>query len=716
MYHSSFNQLSRLAKLAAIALPLACVIPLGQATDLPPRSAQFPSRVEQLKTHIERVDQRAEQLRAPEFPSGKDWFNSPPLTFAKQLAGKITVLDFWTYCCINCIHILPDLAELEERYAGYPVAFVGVHSAKFDNEKVSENIRDAVLRYEIAHPVVNDDTMHMWQRIGVRSWPSMAVVGPKGNLMLMVSGEGNKELIDACITAALAFYPKDIFRHDPVPMSPEKNKKRIDSPLRYPGKLAINPDGERLFISDSSHHRIVVTDLAGKFIETIGSGRIGLADGGYDEAQFFRLQGVAWHDGNLYVADAENHALRVVDTKAKRVRTLAGNGTQGRDYNGGKGGRNQPISTPWDVLVEGGQVFIAMAGTHQIWSYDLSEKIAKNYSGNGSEQNLNRTDRLLAAWAQPSGLAVGNGELFIADSESSTVRAIDLTSGATRTVAGGENAKPRNLFAFGDTDGIGEKARMQHVLGVQWWAAKNKIIVADTYNHRLKLVDPKTGEAKRWVGSGKPGLRDGNGLDVQFSEPSGFALGPQGKRLFVADTNNHSIRVVDLESLDVTTLRFTGIPAAGEPVAPRSLRLADLPGTPTIRTEPLRLAKGQRGTLMLSLALPAGHHFTEDAGSRWQVIASDNSPIVIAEAKAAGALKENATIRIPLTLMDNAEGGLLRVEAIAYFCEDDGPCQISGVLFEVPVTLGQTPGKPVGLRHTFSSQAAQFGLPIGETQ
>ena len=639
MGYSSFNQLSRLAKASTTALPFACLTALGQAADLPPRSAQFPARVEQLRAHVERVDRQAEQLRAPEFPAGKDWFNSPPLTFGKQLAGKITVLDFWTYCCINCIHILPDLAELEERYAGYPVAFVGVHSAKFDNEKVSENIRDAVLRYEIAHPVVNDDTMHMWQRIGVRSWPSMAVVGPKGNLMLMVSGEGNKELIDACITAALAFYPKDIFRHDPIPMSPEKDKLRIDSPLRYPGKLAIDTEGGRLFISDSNHHRIVVTGLDGRFIDTIGSGRIGLADGGYDEARFFRLQGLAYHDGSLYVADAENHALRVVDTKARRVTTLAGNGTQGRDYNGGKGGREQPISTPWDVLVDGGQV-VHRHGRHtpDLVVRPRSKKIAKNYSGNGSEQNLNRTDRLLAAWAQPSGLAVGNGELFVADSESSTVRAINLTSGATRTIAGGENAQPRNLFAFGDEDGIGEQARMQHVLGVQWWPKEKKVIVADTYNHRLKLLDPKTGEVRRWVGSGKPGLRDGNGLDAQLSEPSGFALGPQAKRLFVADTNNHSIRVVDLESLDVTTLKLTGVPKAGEPVAPRSLRLADLPGTPTIRTEPLRLAKGKDGTLTLSLTLPAGHHFTEDAGSRWQVIASDNSPIVIAETKAAGAL------------------------------------------------------------------------------
>ena len=716
MHQLSVERTTSQAKATAVSLALLAAYALGQAAGLPPRGAQFPTRIDQLKAHIERVDQRAGQLRAPEFPAGKDWFNSPPLTFGKQLAGKITVLDFWTYCCINCIHILPDLEELEERYAGYPVAFVGVHSAKFDNEKVSENIRNAVLRYEIAHPVVNDDTMQMWQRIGVRSWPSMAVVGPKGNLLLLVSGEGNKEVIDACITAALAFYSKDIFRHDPVPMSPEKDKQRIDSPLRYPGKLAIDTEGERLFISDSNHHRIVITDLNGRFIDTIGTGRIGLADGGYDEARFFRLQGLAFHKDNLYVADAENHALRIVDTKAKTVRTLAGNGTQGRDYQGGRGGPEQRISTPWDVLVEEGKVFIAMAGTHQIWSYDLKQQIAENYSGNGSEQNLNDADRLLAAWAQPSGLAVGNGELFVADSESSTVRAIDLKIGATRTIAGGESAQPRNLFAFGDKDGIGEQARMQHVLGVQWWGKKKKVIVADTYNHRLKLLDPKTGGVKRWVGSGKPGLRDGNGLDAQFSEPAGFALGPQAKRLFVADTNNHAIRVVDLGSLIVSTLKLTGVPDAREPVAPRSLRLADLPGTPTVRTEPLRLARGQVGTLRLSLKLPASHHFTDNAGSRWQVIADEQSPVSIDEAKAVGALKENDTINIPVMLKDDANGGLLRVEAIAYFCEEDGPCQVSAVLFEVPVAPSQTPGNSVELMHIFGTQAGPFAPSPGKAR
>ena len=687
-----------------------------QADTLPKRTKQFPELVQQLKSHIERADQQAEKLKSPDFPNGKDWFNSPPLSLDKQLSGKIVVLDFWTYCCINCIHILPDLAELEERYAGYPVAFVGVHSAKFDNEKVSANIREAVLRYEINHPVVNDDEMQMWQQIGVRSWPSLAVIGPKGNLMLLASGEGNKELIDACITAALEFYPKNLFRHNPIPLSPEKEKITIDSPLRYPGKLAIDTKAKRLYISDSNNHRIVVTDLDGKFVEVIGTGRIGLIDGPYHKAQFFRLQGLALHKEKLYVADAENHALRVVDLKTKIVNTLLGNGIQGRDYKGGLGGQEQLISTPWDVYVESEKVFIAMAGTHQIWTYDLKKKIAQNFSGNGSEQNLNHPDPLQAAWAQPSGLTIGMNELFIADSESSTVRSINLNSGSTRTIAGGEDSKPRNLFAFGDTDGIGEKAKMQHVLGVQWWEEAGKIIVADTYNHRLKLLDPKTGEIKRWIGSGKSGLKNGKGLDSQLSEPSGFALDPKSNKLYVADTNNHVIRTINLISQEIETLNLSGVPSPIKPIAPRSLRLAELPGTPVIKTSPLNLIPNKKGELILNLKLPSGYHLTEAAGSRWQVISDKDIPIKINEDKAAGVIKENTTINIPIKLKDNAKDGIVRVEAIAYFCKDEGECQISGVLFEIPVIIGQSTNKKIELNHTFNSQVAKFGLPFEQNK
>ena len=668
---------------------------------------EFEQLLKDVTAHIERVD--SQNYEVPDFPEGKDWFNSRPLSFKKELRGKIVILDFWTYCCINCIHVLPDLAWLEHKYAGYPVAFVGVHSAKFENEKLSSMVRDAVLRYEIAHPVINDDEMFLWRQLQVSSWPTLMVVGPKGNLLVHLQGEGHRRVLDAIITAALRFYPEETFGHDPLPMRPETDVDRTTSPLRYPGKLAIDDTGKRLFISDSNHHRIVVTSADGAFQEVIGSGEIGLRDGSYGEAQFNRLQGLAYYKNRLYVADAENHALRVVDLEAKTVATLAGTGVQGYDRMGGGLGPKQILSTPWDVIVHEERVLIAMAGTHQIWTYDLKSGIAENFSGTGRELNLNGEDRLQAAWAQPSGLSIGMGELFVADSESSTIRSIDLKSGTVRGIVGGDD-RPRNLFAFGDRDGVGMEARLQHALGVLWLEDEKKVVVADTYNHRLKMLDPEQVSISAWVGSGKPGLADGKGLEAQFSEPSGLALSGDGKRIFVADANNHAIRVVDRASLQVETLQIKNVPPPRPPVAPRSTRLADLPGTKTVRLAGIHLKAGGAGRILLKLQLPAEHHYTEGAESRWQILADEKSPLRFEEASAAGPLGV-ADVVVPFTVAPLTAAGsveaTLRVEALAYYCKKDGACRLGSVLFEVPVKVsadGST--SDIELSHAFDHEAA----------
>lgn len=660
--------------------------------------------------HIKRVD--AIDLRAPDFPEGKEWFNSPPLRFSKELAGKITVLDFWTYCCINCIHILPDLAALEEKYAGYPVAFVGVHSAKFENERVSENIRQAVLRYEITHPVINDDEMSVWRAIGVPSWPTLAVVGPKRNLLLRVSGEGNKDVIDVCIEAALEYYPKEVFRYDPVPMALEREKASggaSRSALRFPGKLAIDGAGKRLFISDSNHNRVVVTDLSGKFIEAIGRGRRGLVDGSYAEARFNLPQGVAYHDGVLWVADAENHALRRVDLRARTVTTVAGNGEQGRDYRGGGSGRAQALSTPWDVVVHDGAVIVAMAGTHQIWTHDIESGVSRVLSGSGRELNLNSSDPLLAAWAQPSGLTIGAGELFVADSESSSIRAIEIDGGATRAIVGGDESNPRNLFAFGDVDGIGGEARLQHVLGVIWIERLKRVAVADTYNHRIKLVDPEKRAVEAWIGSGVAGLKDGVGLAARFSEPSGFAITPDERTLYIADTNNHAIRVLDIDSKRVTTLELTGVPRSMSRDHPRARRLADLPGAVRITSDALVLEPNGEATLRLALSLPAGHEYTKGAGSRWQVLHEEASAslIVIDEAKAAGKLVAGEEVVIPLRGAAAAAKGTVRIEALAYHCKGDSACRVDAIVVDVPIEVvpagsARKTRSEISVRHAFA--------------
>lgn len=491
----------------------------------------------------------------PDFPKNSQWFNTLPLSFEKELKGKIVVLDFWTYCCINCMHVLPELAALERKYTDMPVVFIGVHSAKFTNEKNSENIRQAVLRYEIAHPVINDVDMKMWRQLGVNSWPTVIIVGPEGNILLAVSGEGKGSVIDKCISDALRKY-KGALVVTPLPIQLEREKENTTSPLKFPAKLATDPVGKKLFVSDSNNHRILICSFDGDILDIIGNGYAGFQDGTYRDAEFNRPQGICFYDNKLYIADTENHALRVIDLKTHDVTTIAGCGIQGRDYHGGSTGRRQLLSSPWDVCVDepSKRLFIAMAGTHQIWVCDLKNGICQVFSGSGAEMNYNSRDPLEAAWAQPSGLALVDDELYVADSESSTIRCIDIVTGETRTLVGGDNEEPRNLFSYGDKDGAGDQAKLQHPLGLIWLPKEGVLAIADTYNHRIKKVDPKKNTVTKWIGTGSLGYRDGNKATAQFSEPSGFAPGPDSNTLFVADTNNHVIRKIDISSGNVTTL------------------------------------------------------------------------------------------------------------------------------------------------------------------
>lgn len=490
-----------------------------------------------------------------DFPKDSQWFNTAPLSFHKELRGKIVVLDFWTYCCINCMHVLPELAALERKYADAPVVFVGVHSAKFTNEKSSENIRQAVLRYEIVHPVINDTDMAMWRQLGVHSWPTIVVVGPEGNLLLAASGEGQGSAIDKCIQDALRKY-KGSLVEAPLPLQLEREKENGTSPLKFPAKMATDPAGKHLYISDSNNNRILICSLEGDILDIIGNGYAGLQDGIFRDAEFNRPQGICYHDNKLYVADTENHALRVIDLHTHMVETIAGCGVQGRDYRGGYTGKRQLLSSPWDVCVDAssGRLFIAMAGTHQIWVCYLKSGVCEAFSGSGAEMNYNSDDPFEAAWAQPSGLSLEGKELYVADSESSTVRSIDISTGRTRTLVGGDDEEPRNLFSYGDQDGVGDNAKLQHPLGVIWLPIEGVLAVADTYNHRIKKVDPQRGSITSWVGTGKPGYRDGDKDVSEFYEPSGFALSHDKKTLFVADTNNHVIRKIDISTGRVTTL------------------------------------------------------------------------------------------------------------------------------------------------------------------
>ena len=483
------------------------------------------------------------RVRAPDFSGGVEWFNVPGPISLKDLRGKVVLLDFWTYGCVNCMHILPDLRRLEEKYRTELVV-VGVHSAKFANERKSDNIRRILVRYDIDHPVVNDANFAIWKAYGARAWPTQVLIDPEGYVVATASGEGKGEAFDQAIQAVIhVFDEQGTINREPIPTSLERDRLRM-SALAFPGKVVADESGGRLFIADSNHHRVLVTDLDGRVASVIGAGVAGWADGSFDGAEFYRPQGLALDGDVLYIADTENHAVRSADLVSGQVRTVAGIGRQAGWGESGGASLETPLNSPWDVAVVGSLVFVAMAGSHQIWILDLVRSLAIPYAGSGREA---RVDGSIddAAFAQPSGLAVAGSTMFVADSESNIIRVIQLPpANDVRTIAGGD------LFDFGHRDGLGDQARFQHPLGLVW--ARERLFVADTYNHRIRIIDPGTGTVATFAGHGEEGHGDGRTSDATFYEPGGVSA--TSKALYVADTNNHAIRVIAFDGGPTGTL------------------------------------------------------------------------------------------------------------------------------------------------------------------
>jgi len=487
---------------------------------------------------------------AGELDGGIAWLNTAgPISMA-DLKGKVVLLDFWTLCCINCIHIMPDLAKLEKKYPNELVV-IGVHSAKFENEKDTRSIRQAILRYEIAHPVVNDANHKIWDRYGVQSWPTMAVIDPDGKFVRTLSGEGNYDTLDNIVGNLIAEHKKKgTLNEKPVRFDLIRYRETADTPLFFPGKVLADGPGDRLFIADSTHHRIVVTNLNGEKKSIIGSGSPGFRDGPAAAAQFDDPQGMALDGTTLYIADRKNHAIRAVDLTTNIVSTIAGTGKQDGDFENRRlqnmvPARGIGLNSPWDLLLHGRQLFIAMAGHHQIWVMDLDAKTLRPFAGTGRE-NIKDGPHYAANFAQPSGLASDGKYLYVADSEVSAIRKVPLDGEGRVTTLVGEG-----LFEFGDIDGVGTKARLQHALGVI--LHDGRLIVADTYNNKIKTLDPATREVKTWLGGDAKGWFGG----PLFNEPAG--LSAANGKLYVADTNASRIRVVDLKTNAVTTLSLKGV-------------------------------------------------------------------------------------------------------------------------------------------------------------
>lgn len=512
---------------------------------------------ETVRTHL--------RVRASELV-GRNWLNTGGKSLdLESLRGKIVLLDFWTFCCINCLHVLDELRPLEQQYADVLVT-VGVHSPKFEHEADPAALAAAVERYEIRHPVLDDPELETWKAYTARAWPTLVVIDPEGYIVAHLSGEGHADGLAVLIPELIAEHEAKgtLHRGDGPYVAPEPTS----GTLRFPGKALFLPDGRGVgsssaagswLVTDTGHHRLV--ELSTDFqtvLATYGSGEKGHADGNAATARFNEPQGlvllpedVAAETGyDVVIADSVNHRLRGLSLTDGTVSTLAGNGVQrlletgparvdeeGAAY----GARLEPdplqvsLSSPWDVVwsTKLQAVVVAMAGVHQIFSFDPRSGAVSIIAGNGLEGLLDGPAE--EAWfAQSSGLAEdADGNVWVADSETSALRKLVIGDGGALTV---ESAVGKGLFDFGFRDGKASEARLQHPLGVTV-LPDGSVAIADTYNGAVRRYDPVSGT----VSTLARGLSEPSDVIVDHTQVAGAE-----PLLVVVEANKHQLVYVPI--------------------------------------------------------------------------------------------------------------------------------------------------------------------------
>lgn len=487
-------------------------------------------------------------VKAPELDGAKDWLNTDKPLKLSELKGKVVLLDFWNLSCVNCFHTIPILKELEKRYPNELVV-IGIHAPKYDAEKDTKPLREAVQRMEMDHPVVNDGDNVIWSAYGVKAYPTIVLIDPEGGLVKMMLGERSYQQLDQQVKQLIDKFKKK-GEIDEKPLVFKAEVATEDTPLRFPEKLCVDSRRKLLFIADSGHNRIVVATLGGKLVSVIGTGKDGYVDGAYDKAEFHHPRGLALDGDSLYVADTQNQRLRKIDLKNKLVSTISGNGQLNEyisppDFGVAKKAR---LNSPWDLVFANGRLYVSMAGAHQLYVLYFSNDHIYAFAGSGEEGLVDKA-LLDSKLAQPSGITFGDGKIYFTDSESNSVRSADTNSktGKVKTLIG------KGLFDFGDVDGPLSKAFLKHPLGVV--AAGKILYVADTLNHKIKSIDLDAKTISTIWGSGKPGNAVGD--YPQFNEPNGIAI--YGKNLYIADTNNNEIKVGDLSDGQIKKFEISAL-------------------------------------------------------------------------------------------------------------------------------------------------------------
>ncbi|MFE4591836.1 NHL domain-containing thioredoxin family protein [Streptomyces laurentii] len=555
---------------------------------------------------------RRVRVRAPELIGKGGWINTggKDLKLA-DFRGRTLILDFWTFCCINCLHVLDELRELEEKHRD-TLVIVGVHSPKFVHEAEHQAVVDAVERYEVRHPVLDDPELTTWKQYAVRAWPTLVVIDPEGYVVAQHAGEGHANAIRTLVEELEAEHAaKGTLRRGDGPYVPPEPAA---TDLRFPGKAVVLPSGN-LLVSDTTRHQLVELAEDGETVVR----RIG-TDG---DGEFREPQGLALlPSGQVVVADTVHHALKLFDPATGTVERIAGTGRQWWQGSPTSGpALDVDLSSPWDVAWWRGKVWIAMAGVHQIWTYDPETRTVEVAAGTTNEGLVDGP--AAEAWfAQPSGLAATADRLWIADSESSALRFID-TEGDGYTV---HTAVGTGLFDFGHRDGAAGQALFQHPLGVTA-LPDGSVAVCDTYNHALRRYDPASDEVTT--------------LATDLREPSDAVV--VGEDVVVVESARHRL----------TRLRLPEEAVRVEAVAHRT------------RREATEVAPG-RLRLDVVFQAPKGQKLDERYGPSTRLLVSSTPPGLLLAGEGTGT-----DLFRDLELNPELTEGVLHVSAMAASCDDD---------------------------------------------
>ncbi len=606
----------------------------------------------------------AAAIRLPADPLGTvvrhaDWVNVAEPLVPDDLHGRVVLLNFWRFGCADCLSEMEGIAQLEKIY-GTQLVVVGIHSWQFKEELSDEAISHAMVANGVQHPVANDANQAIAKAFRVTQWPTQILLNPRGGIEAVYAGEGHFDEMQAAIQRMAKLYSGHL-RHDPVKL---RGDNTVYTLLDYPGGIAYLPmyrNAPALAVADTGHDRVVVSDLQGKVLEVIGSGAQGHSDGIFEDARFSRPEGVAVHGELVYIADTGNHLLRLANLSTRKVVTLAGTGALAA----GPLKETQPaaksmLASPWALALwpDENHVAIAMAGNNQLWSYNVADKTVSLLAGSG-DKGQQDGPAASAKLAQPSGLAALGNRLFFTDAQTSTLRVLE--KGQVKTLAG--DAAGTAGYKTGPKGG----GLMQHPMGLA--AVGDMVFIADSYNHAIRAFDLKKGLLENLAGGGESGKANGAGSKASFSQPQGLAA--QGGSLFVADTDNSAVRVVEVQGQKVSPLAVHE-EAQKEPVALQEA----LPNV--TETDPIRLA--MQSPVRLNLKLKPGWHIHQEGPSYLALFdLVKNNQVVVSFDR--GMLLQNRML-IPPRL-----GMQYKLQGTFFYCEDSkqSVCEVQSI--DAPVSF-----------------------------